>query len=109
MMKCLFSHNKLQEMMELKVLKHEQQIKKTTFLTASKKQMEWTSKHTSSAAITRLFTETSSCWCEQVFTPLACKWYSTVGLQTPHSPPTDHLKCKKLALLSFQQNTPRLH
>lgn len=108
-MKCVFSHNKLREMMELKVLNTRTANKKTTFLTAGKKQMEWTSKHTSSAAITRLFSETFSCWCEQVFTPLACKWYSTVGLQTQHSTPTDHLKCTRLALLSFQQNTPRLH
>lgn len=85
------------------------------FVTDSKKQMEWISKCTSNAAITKLFSETFSCWGEQVFTLLGCKWYFTVGLQTPHSTPPDHVqtqqqlskqfKCTKLALLGFQQNT----
>lgn len=36
MMKCVFSHSKLQEMMELKVLKHKQQIKEQPFLQPAK-------------------------------------------------------------------------
>lgn len=50
-------------MMELKVWKKHTATAKNTqaFVTTSKKQMEWISKRTSSAAITKLFSETFSC------------------------------------------------